>query len=100
MNDPAYKAIKQRHPDIPQDPLPFDVTADALVSSGESTKKQRSPARIRVATCPHCSNDNPTAVIRLADGSEVFRTHNRVMRSGLRLPCNGSGEPAPPAAST
>jgi hypothetical protein len=97
MNDPAYKAIKQRHPDIPQDPLPFDVTAEAPESSDESTKKRPGPKRIRLADCPHCRSDNPVSVIRAPDGREVFRDHNRVMRSGLRLPCNGSGKAAPGA---
>jgi hypothetical protein len=95
--DPAYRAIKKRHPDIPQDPLPFvfDLAPDRSTSNNEPTRRRRGPASIRKALCPKCRKDEPTGVIRAPDGSEVFRDHNKVMRNGLRIPCAGSGTVAP-----
>jgi hypothetical protein len=94
MTDPVYRAIKKRHPNIPQDPLPLELP-DQPTSANEPTRKARGPVRVREAMCPKCRNDNATAVIRTPDGAEVFRDHNKVMRGGLRIPCAGSGELAP-----
>lgn len=95
-NDAAYNAIKKRHPDIPQDPLPLEMPAVAGGSVRDPERKQPGPKSIRFATCPKCLADRLTGVIRLGDGTQVFRGHNMVMHSGRRTPCPGSGQVAPP----
>lgn len=90
MADP-HADVKRRHPDIPQDPLPFELPSS---SSGEPAKA-RAKASVRYAKCPRCTKEKPTGVVRADDGSEVFRDHNKVLASGRRIRCNGSGEVAP-----
>lgn len=91
--DAAYNAIKRRHPDIPQDPLPLEVEPSSPVSKDES--KPRPAASVRFAKCPKCLADKETGVIRRPDGAEVFRDHNKTLGKGRRIPCPGSGLPAP-----
>lgn len=90
--DAAYNAIKRRHNAIPQEPL-FEWDAPDAEQKGEA--KQRPPRSVRFAVCPYCLADKPTGVIRTADAGEVFRDHNKVLNSGLRIPCHGSGKVAP-----
>jgi hypothetical protein len=92
--DAAYNAIKRRHNDIPQDPLPLGEL-EVVNTKRKSGSKQRSPRSIRFVKCPKCLADKATGVIKLADGSEVFRDHNKVLNSGMRIQCSGSGKVAP-----
>lgn len=93
--DKAYNAIKKRHPDIPQDPLPLELSAEAVGFIGEARTKRRGPRSVRWEKCPKCLNDKAIGVIRLANGDEVFRDHNKVLHSGKRIPCSNSGGLAP-----
>lgn len=90
MTDP-FAAVKRRHPDIPQDPLPVEVEPER---AGEpvSHKGRKS---VRYAMCPYCLKDKPTGVVRNEDGDEVFRAHNKVLSTGRRIRCSGSGKEAP-----
>ena len=97
--DAAYNAIKRRHNNIPQETLPLEVTETAPAGKAKTGAKQRGPRSIRFAKCPLCLADKPTGVIQSADGSEVFRDHNKVLNSGMRLQCSGSGRVAPEESS-
>lgn len=90
MSDP-FADVRRRHPDIPQDPLPVDLETS---TAGEPTK-QRGVKSVRYAECPDCTKDKPTGVVRNDDGSEVFRPHNKVLTTGRRIRCSGSGKEAP-----
>ncbi len=91
-NDPEIERIRKRHPDIPQDPLPFDAPE---TTPKIKPRRQKSAASVRFAKCPKCLADRPIGVIRGADGGEVFRDHNKVIGKGRRMPCPGSGQLAP-----
>lgn len=93
--DAAYNAIKRRHDNIPQETLPIEVAEVAPNSKRKTESKQRGPRSVRFVKCPHCLADKATGVIQLADGSEVFRDHNKVLNSGMRIQCSGSGKVAP-----
>ena len=93
--DSAYNAIKRRHNNIPQETLPLELVETPVTSKRKTGGKQRGPRSIRFAKCPHCLADKPTGVVQMADGSEVFRDHNKVLNSGMRLQCAGSGKVAP-----
>lgn len=91
MTDP-FAAIKKRHSDIPQDSLPI-VLPDATGAS--EPMRTKGVVSVRHAQCPECHKDKPTGVVRLHDGTEVFRDHNKVLTTGRRIRCNGSGKEAP-----
>jgi hypothetical protein len=91
--DKDYERIKRRHDDIPQDPLPIEVPEQPARQMNES--KRRPAVSIRFASCPKCLADREFGVIRAADGTEVFRDHNKVVGKGRRMPCPGSGMVAP-----
>lgn len=92
--DAAYNAIKRRHANIPQEPLPLEVAETALTPQRKTGAKQRGPRSIRFVKCPYCLANKPTGVVKTADGSEVFRDHNKVLNSGTRIQCRGSGKAA------
>jgi hypothetical protein len=92
MSDP-FADVKRRHPDIEQDPLPG--TDDLAVESADEPTSRRGQPSIRQAFCPYCHKDKPTGVVRASDGTEVLRTHNKVLATGRRIRCNGSGTEAP-----
>lgn len=96
MTDPAYERIKRRHPDIPQDPLPLELPTQPTAVKRDENRRKSAPS-VRYADCPKCLADKPTGVIRGADGSEIFRAHNKTLGKGRRVPCPGSGQIAPPA---
>lgn len=91
--DARYQQIKRRHDDIPQDPLPI-VVPDSPPAQQTESKRRPSPS-IRFASCPKCLADREFGVIRAADGTEVFRDHNKTLGKGRRIPCPGSGQIAP-----
>lgn len=93
--DAAYNAIKRRHDNIPQEPLPLDVAEATDNSQRKGESRQKSPRSVRFVQCADCRADRPTGVIRTASGSEVFRDHNKVLHGGARIPCSGSGKVAP-----
>lgn len=94
MDDP-FAAVRRRHPNIPQDPLPIEVTEEA-----RAAEPTRSTPSVRQAVCPFCFKpDKTTGVIRLDDGTEVFREHNKVLTTGRRIRCGGSGQVAPKRSS-
>lgn len=97
--DAAYNAIKRRHNNIPQETLPLELVEITVTAKAKTDAKQRGPRSIRFAVCPSCRADRPTGVIRMSDGSEVFRDHNKVLHGGARVPCSGSAKVAPEAAS-
>jgi hypothetical protein len=95
-DDKTYELIKARHPDIPQDPLPLDMPEQpALDRPAVSESKPRPAKSVRFATCPKCLADKEIGVVRSADGSEVFRDHNKTIGKGVRVLCPGSGTTAP-----
>lgn len=91
MTDPI-DAIRERHPDIPQDTLPFDLPA-----MGGGSKDQRTIKSHGQAICPWHTDrgdDQTTGLIRAGNGGLVFREHfHRIGRTSVR--CPGSGQPAP-----
>lgn len=91
QTDP-FAAVRRRHPHIEQDPLPLDLPQRP---GGAEPTKGKGPASVRFAPCPQCHADKPVGVVRLPDGSEVFREHNKVLARGRRIRCSGSGEVAP-----
>jgi len=93
-NDRDLERIKARHPDIPQDPLPVDWP-DAIPKR-RPWRAPKAAASVRFATCPKCLANREIGVIRLPDGAEVFRDHNKVIGKGVRVQCPGSGHDAPP----
>lgn len=93
--DAAYNAIKRRHNNIPQESLPLELVETPGTSKRKGEAKQRSPRSIRFTHCPNCLATKATGVIKATDGSEVFRDHNKVLNSGLRIQCSGSGKVAP-----
>lgn len=95
--DAAYNAIKRRHNNIPQETLPLVVAETTPTGNTKTGAKQRGPRSIRFTKFPHCLADKATGVIQASDGSEVFRDHNKVLNSGMRLQCSGSGKVAPDA---
>lgn len=92
--DAAYNAIKRRHANIPQETLPLEDLQTPVSSKAKTGGKQRGPRSIRFVKCPFCLANKPTGVVRLTDGSEVFRDHNKVLNSGTRIQCRGSGKVA------
>lgn len=94
MADP-FADVRRRHPSIPQDPLPLKLP-DASGRAAEPTRGTGSRPSVRFTMCPHCVKDKPTGVVREDDGSEVFRAHNKVLTTGRRIRCSGSGKEAPP----
>jgi hypothetical protein len=92
--DAAYNAIKRRHANIPQETLPLEALENPVPSKRKTEGKQRAPRSIRFVKCPFCLAAKATGVIKLADGSEVFRDHNKVLNSGTRIQCRGSGRVA------
>lgn len=95
MDDKAYELIKRRHPDIPQEPLPLDLPEQLARHDGEQPDKPRPAKSIRFASCPKCLASREFGVIRAADGTEVFRDHNKTIGKGVRMLCPGSGTTAP-----
>ena len=93
MTDPEVERIRKRHPDIPQDPLPFDTPEP--VAKGKRWRSAKSAASVRFASCPKCLANREIGVVRTGDGTEVFRAHNKVIGKGRRMPCPGSGQVAP-----
>jgi len=92
----SYEQIKRRHDDIPQDPLPLDLPKQPAPVRPVSTESKPRPAKsVRFASCPKCLAHREFGVIRAADGSEVFRDHNKTIGKGVRVRCPGSGTPAP-----
>lgn len=93
--------IHARNSDLPpaSDPL-FDLPVDT--GNKGSDVRKRTVASIRFAICPdHLAPllDRGTGVIRVTGVggmTEVFRPHNKVIGSGRRIPCAGSGRIAPP----
>jgi len=94
VSDPAYNAIKKRHPDIPQDPLPLELP-DQPAPAQRSENRRRATPSIRFANCPKCLADKETGVIKGPGNTEVFRDHNKTLGKGRRVPCPGSGTVAP-----
>jgi hypothetical protein len=91
----AYEQIKARHSDIPQDPLPIELPEQPVPVATTSESKPRPAKSVRFASCPKCLTDKEIAVVRSADGSEVFRDHNKTIGKNVRVRCPGSGTTAP-----
>lgn len=84
--------VKARHPDIPQDALPLELT-----DVGTRPEKLPSPKSVRQAKCKGCcrDRDQKVGVVRLSNGVEVFREHNKQLIGSSSIRCSGSGEVAP-----
>jgi hypothetical protein len=88
MNDLA--AIRARHDDIPQDPLPLDIPDSGVRTQGEQGRDQQKS--VGQAACPWHTDrgdDQTTGLIRASAGL-VFREHTkRIGKNTVR--CPGSG---------
>lgn len=88
------EAVRKRHADIPQDPLPIEGL-DLAELAAEPVEVRKEPRSERWAKCPHHEPDKRakrqlTGLYQVGPDEWVFREHTKRIGK-LTLTCPGSG---------